>query len=419
MHRSRATLFLALSLTLVACDAAPAVTPADAGRGDAARDGGMTVDCTGRPAAGPSPRGEVAGVFDGARGRFVVYGGNTAAPVMCMPMYEHTAEVWAFHVDCSSWSPIATTGGPGVRTRVATAHDSTRDRMIVFGGRDREGFGMYVNYADVWALDLATDTWSEIATTGTGPSPRSSAIAAYDAARDRLLVFGGNTSTSGLTLTGAGDFFALDLATGAWSTIDAAGAPSPRLYHASAIVGGELVVFGGTPNFDGPFLNDTYAFDLAAGTWRVVHDGFADPAPDLRFGAQLVAHESGRRVLMIAGHDGGELGNRNDVWALDLAGGAWSRVHEGDVWQTPALGRCEFPPDFATLDESSPERRYAFAVGQSASTGYVFGGKTDCGNVSDVWALDVATGAWTSMRPSTGGESCQRSGRAGCTTLCY
>ena len=408
-------------LWLAACGETAPVTLVDGGTTDASStpDAGA-VDCSGRPGEGPGTRGEIAGALDPARQRILVFGGNTAAPVMCMPMVEYTDEVWAFHLDCGSWERVRPGGeaGPGVRARVATALDTQRQRVLVFGGRTRMGFGSYENHADVWAYDLATDAWAAVPTTGTGPSARSSAVTAYDAARDRLLVFGGNTSTSGLTLTGTGDLFALDLATGAWSEIVAEG-PSPRLYHAGAVVGDELVVFGGTPNFDGPFLNDTWALDMTTDQWRSVNDGLSAGAPEPRFGHALVADPAHGRVIVLAGHDGTAMGNRNDAWALTLATSTWSALHDGDTLNGVPAGRCDFPADFTLPEEGSPERRYGFATADDGARAFVIGGKTDCGNVNDVWSLDFEGGAWSMLRPTTGGEACNRSGRLGCSSLCF
>ncbi|MBX7190784.1 MAG: hypothetical protein K1X94_01925 [Sandaracinaceae bacterium] len=410
------TLCTSASLALAACDSPPITLDNDAAM--PMPDAAMMVDCTGRPSDAPSPRGELAGVLDEARGRIVVYGGNTAAPVMCMPMYNLVDEMWALHLDCASWERLTPAGGPGVRARAAITTDTSRDRMVLFAGRLRNdaGFGSYVNFNDVWAFDLATDTWSQIETNGGPPAVRSSSILEYDAARDRLIVFGGNSSTSGLTLTGMGDTWALDLATGTWSELTG-DAPPARLFHASAIVGDHLYVFGGTPNFDGPFMNDTWALDLTTDTWsEVVTSG---DVPATRFGAEMFHDAAGHRLLVAFGHDDTSLGNRNDVYALDLETSTWSVVHPGDTFGGTAGGMCMFPADFTTPEEGAPERRYSFVATQDATHAYVFGGKTDCGNVNDVVSLDFGTDEWTSLRPATGGEACNRSGRIGCTTLCY
>lgn len=413
-------------VTLTACGGDDRRTDADAG--PTMEDGGGGDDagpvdsgpdeCADRPAAAPETRGEMAGVLDAERGRILVYGGNTAAPEMCMPAYELVDELWAFHLDCNSWEQLTVAGGPGVRARHATAVDTTRGRMLVFGGRDRVGFGNYENFDDVWALDLATDTWSEITTTGTGPSPRSSATVAYDAAEDRMLVFGGNTSTEGLTLTGVGDMFALDLATGEWSEITAEGAPSPRLYHAAAVLGDEWLVFGGTPDFDGPYHNDVHAFDMTTDTWRMVSGG-GPSSPVTRFGGGVMADAERNRLVMFGGHDGTEMGNRNDLWAVDVGTGMWTELRPGDTLNGGSTGFCMFPADFTTPEDGAPERRYSFLYAEDASQGYVFGGKTDCGNANDVWAVDYATDAWVPLRASTGGIACNRSGSTTCSSLCF
>jgi N-acetylneuraminic acid mutarotase len=376
--------------------------------------GGGGGDCADRPIEPPTPRGELAGVLDEAQGRIVVYGGNEAAPESCMPRYAIIDELWAFQLDCASWERLDSTGGPGVRARHSVALDSQRGRMLLFGGRQRNAADTgWDNFADAWALDLAAGTWEALGSSGTQPSPRSSATAVYDPGKDRLLVFGGNTSTSGLTLTGVGDLYALDLATLAWSRIDAAGAPSPRLFHAATVVGGEMIVYGGTPSFDGPFLDDAHAFDLASDTWRLV----AASGPGERFGAALLP--AGDSALVVGGHDNTNLGNRNDVWALDVSSGTWQQLRPGDTLNGAAAGQCDFPPDFTLPEENSPERRYAFATATSPTDAWILGGKTDCGNVNDVWQLSLPSASWTLRRASTDGEACNRTGRTDCTTLCF
>lgn len=372
------------------------------------------VDCTGRPSASPSVRSELGGVLDTARNRMVVFGGNHAVAMMCnVPLPDIQDEVWAFQLDCNSWEPLAASG-IGPRARFAVAHDTQRNRLLVFGGRERRN-NAYVNLRDVWALDLATDTWSELTTSGTQPPARSSPVAVYDAVRDRLVIFGGNSSTSGLTLTGINDLYALDLATNTWTQLTPTGAPSPRLYHAAVVLDREMVVYGGTPNFDGPYHEDTFALDLDQDTWRLVTAN----GPVARFGAELFADASTGRVFMFGGHDGTNLGNRNDVWELNVGTGQWTNTRPGDTLSGQANGQCDFPPDFTTIEPGAPERRYSFVRAQSSSHGYVFGGKTDCGAVNDVWSLEFASGTWTNLRPTTGGEACNRSGSLSCQSLCF
>lgn len=380
-------------------------------------DAGPTVDCSTRPVDAPSTRSELGGFWDQASQRLIVYGGNLAVATACsVPNPSLTFEMWAFYPDCATWELLAPATDPGARARFGGALDTTRNRWVIFGGRTRPG-SSYRNMNDTWAYDVAAGTWSELPTTGDTPTAVSSPAVAYDAQTDSLWVFGGNSSTSGLTLTGTNRFFRLSLADNVWTEITAPDAPSPRLYHSAAVVGRELVVFGGTPTFDGPFMRDAHAYHLDNGSWRLVSN---NSGPDNRFGAEVFPDAVGGRLLVFGGHDDAAQGNRNDLWALQVATGTWTNLLAGDqLSNTGNISQCEFPADFTTVEAASPERRYSFVHTESAGAGYIFGGKTDCGAVNDVWKLDVAAGAWTLLRPSSGGEGCLRSGNLNCTTLCF
>ena len=121
---------------------------------------------------------------------------------------------------------------------------------------------------------------------------------------------------------------------------------------------------------------------------------------------------------MFGGHDSGDLGNNNQVWAFELAQGRWTRLSQGDVFNAPASGVCDFPPDFTNVDLKSPERR---GFGAFASDGqgraWLFGGKTDCGNADDVWSLDLGATVWTEQRMARQGEMCVRNSDT-CEGMC-
>ncbi len=410
------TSLLSLTLALTGCGDDDSDTPTDDGglELDAAADAGPACEPTGMI---PTARGEHGAVLDADRNRILVHGGNLAFPIECRPMTEITDELWAFDLACQSWTQLTATGGPGLRARHGMVAAADGQSAYLFGGRVQAGGGGYENFADVWQLDFATLEWTEIATTGEAPTPRSHPAIAHDAARDRLIVFGGNTSTGGLTITGTDDTWALDLTSGAWTRIAEASAPTPRYAHAFAHQGDTFYVFGGSPDFDGPFANDVWALDLTTDTWSQVAGGGAG-APAGRIGAGLMVGDG--RLIMVAGHDNTTLGNVNDIWTADLATGTWTEVVHGDELNNPDTGFCDFPADFTTPDTNAPERRHYFGTVQHDGTGYVLMGKTDCGNANDVWAVDLASPSWELFgQASTSGEACNRSGATTCTELCF
>ncbi len=375
------------------------------------------VDCS-DPGEVPPGTGEHAAVLDPELNRIIVYGGNTAAPVMCRPAYDFNSDMWEYRIDCGTWHRI-NAGGPGVRTRHNLLHDASRNRILLFAGRNRVGFGEYENYNDLWAFDLEANTWSQVATTGDAPTGRSNASAELDLERNRLIVFGGNNSTSGLQPQGLADTYILNLETNAWRAVSSDSTPPRRYYQSATILGDTFYVFGGTATFDGRPYNDVWGFDLVNEVWTEVHPG-GFGAPVIRFGAQLFADAASGTLIMAAGHDNTDLGNSNDIWRFNPPDGAWSELVVGDVLNGRALGPCRFPADFTIPDLDAPERRHGFGATQSGTTGYIVWGKGDCGNLNDVWMVDLATGQWELSGPATtSGEACNRSGAASCTELCF
>ena len=409
---------LLLTIGLLSCGDDSTTPPPmeDGGETDDAEvDAGMMMNC--EDGEIPSARGELNAVFDETKNRLVVFGGNVVAPQMCMPAYEYTEEMWAFDLECETWSRIEATG-PTRRGRQAMALDTMRNRMVLVGGRERVSGG-YTNYNDVWAFDLANDTWEEISTSGSPPSPRHNSAAIYDVDRDRIVVFGGNPSEDGLMTFGTDDTFALDLATNEWSEIATADPkPNARYYHGAVEMNGKLYVFGGNEDFF-TSLNDTWELDLSTDTWTRLAGG-GPSAPTTRFGATLFADDDANRFLMVAGHDSTSIGNVNDIWSFDVASAAWAQLYVGDTINNPIMNACDPPADFANMELDAPERRHGNAVAQSSTRGFMIFGKTDCGNVNDVWAVDFANPAWALVGAnSTSGEACARSGNTMCTRLCF
>lgn len=369
----------------------------------------------------PAPRGDATGVVDPTTGRLYVFGGDTGPVVQCIPAPSFSAETWRYEPSCDRWDLLSTPTAPSARSRAAWALDARRRRMIVFGGRFREGTsGAYTLYRDVWAFDLAAERWEELSPTGEAPAARSNAAAVYDPEADAFVVFGGNTSTSGLTFTPRNDTWALDLATNTWRRVATTGAaPTARLFHSAALVGRGLWVYGGggANAFMGPFYSDLWRLDLATSAWSRVTLSGETAALGGRISAALLP--AGDGAALVGGHDDGALGNRNDVLALSAAGEV-SVARAGDELNRPGAGFCDFPADFATTDVDAPERRSAFvaALDPARNRVIVFGGKTDCGSAGDVWSLDLTARAWRPLRGAIEGLSCQRSGRENCRSLC-
>ncbi|MCB9681327.1 MAG: hypothetical protein H6733_07615, partial [Alphaproteobacteria bacterium] len=121
----------------------------------------------------PTPRGEVSAVYDAPRQRLIVVAGNEAVPVDCQPgSTDYVADTWAWREDCGAFQQF-TGDGPSARARYAIGLPDGGDTVYLHGGKFRRGSsGDYKVFDDTWALDLTTDTWSKVTTTGS-PGKRS------------------------------------------------------------------------------------------------------------------------------------------------------------------------------------------------------------------------------------------------------
>jgi hypothetical protein len=407
--------------------------PLDGGGGDGGGSSraGDPPACTGAAGDGSIPplRADHAGALDPTGARFVIFGGDTATPG-CPSATSHTfdAATWSLDVGCGAWTKVISPASPPARARHVMATDVAGKRALLFGGRtSATGVGPYSLFNDVWAFDFDANAWSQVTTSGAAPSARANAAAVVDAGKHQLIVFGGNTSTSGLTFTPESDTYAMDLASGAWRAIATSGTKPPaREFHAMAIDPDGRVAYlfsGGDANaFQGPFLADVWKLDLASETWSQVATSGDDPKGRIKHA--LAFDTISKRLVTFGGHDdgnAGDVGNQNALYALDVTvtPAKWSRVGHGDTLKNASAQQCSFPADFTTIDKASPERRSAFAWAPRADgrAFVIHGGDSDCGLLGDAWWWADGTEGWTTTKASAAGLSCLRV-KTSCSGLC-
>jgi hypothetical protein len=124
---------------------------------------------------GPLSRSKSASAYDSARGRLVVYGGVTASQAYPPEVWEWDGQpIWAIHP-----SPPGFLG----RSGHAMTYDAARQRTLVFGGRVG---GVLSNETAVWD----GSTWA-VLSPSVRPPPRVDADMVYDSVRERVLLMGG------------------------------------------------------------------------------------------------------------------------------------------------------------------------------------------------------------------------------------
>ena len=218
------------------------------------------------------------------------------------------------------WNPVCPGGqAPGARWGSVTGYDETSDRLLLYGGKSVTGEAD----TDLWLLESASASggmprWTRVALTG-GPGALANAVAGYNALANRIVVFGGCTGDCSRP---SDETWILSNANGltgtpAWTRLSVTG-PAAREGHASAYdaAGDRLFVFGGTDT--GEVLGDVWVLEAASdptrASWRALTA--EGDAPGRRTAASLSFDSRHHRLVLFGGGD--EIGQvHGDVRVLE------------------------------------------------------------------------------------------------------
>ena len=195
----------------------------------------------------PAARWGHTGLYDAGSNHMMVFGGGLGFPAPCANDYWVLQNANA--VGTPAWISLTAAGtAPAARTRHGSAYDAGTNSLIIFGGYNC--LSSYFN--DVWVLSNANDvsgtpTWTQLSS-GTGPGARQNSSAVYDSGTNSLIVFGGD---AGSTLFG--DIWVLSNANGTggtpvWTQLTASNkGPSARTGHTAIYdaANNRMTIYGG------------------------------------------------------------------------------------------------------------------------------------------------------------------------------
>ena len=297
------------------------------------------------------PRLEQGLAFDEARGVTVLCGGLDPGAPGSFD------DAWDY--DGVAWRPAPESPpGIGARQLHAASYDAARGRVVVFGGR---GGNAWTDPA-TWELDGITWTKRGVF----GPPARNGHAMAYDDTRSRTVLFGGQAS--GLLRNDTWELDGSGWMQGPAAPPGLTGRWRPALAYDAGRA--RTVLFGGYSTLE---LDDTWEYDGTAWTPGPA----APPALTPRF-AHALAYDAARsRIVLFGGDDGVE---RDDTWQYD--GAAWSPG-------APA------PPGLIARSG------HVMAYDTARQRVLLYGGQNGSSYLDDAWELDGAgwTGPWTTPEP--------------------
>jgi hypothetical protein len=212
-------------------------------------------------ASNPSPRNHARLVFDEQAGVSVLFGGHSPVATGSTGLTYDSAETWIW--TGVRWLQRFPLHNPPSRSTQAMVYDSTRHRIVLFGGRQEkqtlDDNATYGFLNDTWVYQ--NGDWTQLQTAN-APSPRFFSSAIYDKTRDRIVLVGGNVAGG-----------TVELGTPVFDTWEFDGTDWTRVSNGSPEVTKPLLAYDESRNqtialgVNDKLETQMYLYDPAAHTW--------------------------------------------------------------------------------------------------------------------------------------------------------
>lgn len=258
-----------------------------------------------------------------------------------------------------TWTMPAAINPPPARERHALDFDAANDRLVLFGGFAGQ-FPNFTHHDELYIFAPATSTWTQIPKAGTWPAPRKDSVMFWIPSLNQLLLYGGNNGSGAANRFG--DLYTLSIdvanATATWTLLAPGGDAAPRQSAPCAAydpTGRRLILHGGEPT-DGSDANTTYQYLLDTNVWQL--DTTTGTSPGGRSFSSCAWDATPGRLVLYGGQSAGS-----------PVAGSFSYDPATKKWDVPALAAGSTSPG----NLSDGGAAYSPALGGM----FVFGGRTN------------------------------------------
>lgn len=229
------------------------------------------------PSTQPPSRRLQRMAYDSQSDRVVLFGGYSGNVIF--------NDTWEYDLNSDTWTLKSPSTLPPARYYHDMAYDLESDRIVLFGGATKTGC-----LNDTWEYDLNSNTWKLKAASSSPPNARAWHGMAYDSESDRIVLFGGSNRD-----TYFNDTWEYDLNNNTWTQKFPPNSPSIRWIIGMGYCSrnDRIVFFGGSR--DGTCYNDTWEYDLNSNFWSEKSPPTSPPARNV-YGLEFDS-ESMRLVL--------------------------------------------------------------------------------------------------------------------------
>ena len=249
----------------------------------------------------PPPLGGHSMAYDAGSDRVILFGGCSSCPPN---PWVGNFDTWAYDVGAGVWTNMSPNPSPPTMIGGRMAYDAESDRIILFGGLSTS----FTFYSATWAYDFDSNTWSDRAPP-TRPVARNYQGMAYDAESDQLILFGGGTLNADFA-----DTWAYDFNTNAWTNMQPTRAPSARSYHGMVYdsQSDRVILFGGSGSGTTGDA-ETWSYDFNSNSWTNMNSH----APPLARSRHGLAYDSESDRTILFGGLNPTTAFYSDTWSYD------------------------------------------------------------------------------------------------------
>jgi hypothetical protein len=283
--------------------------------------------------------------YDTFHGQTVLFGGEAAVGGT-------SNETWTW--DGFRWTQQSPAMSPAPRRFAQMVYDAAHRQMLMYGGGDQ-----FVS-SETWAWNGASWTNLTPPSPALGPKAVDSFALAYDAARQQVVLFGGEYYQSGVGAVVLGETWIWNGSN--WTNATPALSPSPRVGVAMAYdsASEQVVLFGGNQAGN----DETWAWD--GSNWHLLLPSGSASNPPGRFSHSMVYDSTHNQIVLFGGF-GSSGSSLNDTWL-------WN----GSTWQSAGSAPA------GLVGRGTAGLAYD-SIGDQV---VLFGGWTGASYVGDMWVSD-------------------------------
>jgi len=294
------------------------------------------------PSTHPSGRNWMAMAYDSESDKVILFGGWADGRIY--------ADTWAYDYKTNTWTNMNPSESPPPRYQSAMAYDSESDRVILFGGYASSGY-----LHDTWAYDYNTNTWTRM-NPSTYPSARNNFAMVYNSKRDIIILYAGY---SGSALS---DMWAYNYNINTWTQLYPTSYPISKYVYAMAYdsESDKVILFGGYSS-SGTILDQTWAYDYDTNTWLHLNPPVI---PRERYNFAMVYDSESDRIILYGGYSS----------SSDIFRETWTYDYNSNTWAYLTLS-----------SQPTSTYRYGFAYNSRYDVSILFGGTNA---YDETWAFD-------------------------------